>query len=229
MSAHITNNTELESLFSDKSLYLQALTHKSWLNENPEAIGNNERLEFLGDAVLEFVVSSYIFKKFTDKEEGFLTALRANIVNTQNLAKFAQSINLGEMLKMSKGEEQGNGRNNVSLLADTVEAIIGALYINGGLPAAKAFITDNILADMDDKLAEPLKDPKSLLQEAVQATGLNAPRYKVIDEHGPDHNKEFKVEVNIENGVSAMGAGKSKSKAEQDAAKAALVKIELKS
>lgn len=229
MSIKIKNIDELKSLFGKSELYEQALTHRSWLNENAEELGNNERLEFLGDAILEFVVSSYIYKKFPDKEEGYLTALRANIVNTVNLAKFASSINLGSVLKMSKGEEMGGGHSNESLLADTVEAVIGALYIDGGLPSSKSFIMDNLLSNIDEVLEAPLKDPKSTLQEMVQSQGHPAPKYKVVGEEGPDHNKEFKVEVTIENGVAARGSGTSKSRAEQDAAAAALDKIESKS
>src|SRR3989344_6126521 len=120
----------LSSLFKNKELLKQALTHRSWVNENPKERGSNERLEFLGDAILEFLVSKEIYLRFPDKEEGYLTALRANLVNTQNLAKIAEKLKVGDKLFLSKGEEDGGGRENPSLLADTVEAIIGAIYID---------------------------------------------------------------------------------------------------
>lgn len=218
----------IKSTFRDKSLYELALTHRSWVNENAGVARHNERLEFLGDAILEFVVSSFLYERFPDKEEGFLTALRANIVNTKNLAALATKLNLGEQLRLSRGEELGGGRENESLLADTVEALIGALYVDSGLEKAEKFILENLLADVDEKLQEPLKDPKSRLQELVQAKGFAAPKYAVVKEMGPDHNKNFEVEVYIEGKVVAKGAGKSKNRAEQAAAEAALENLEAK-
>lgn len=223
----INNVTELESLFQNSALLSQALTHRSWLNEH-DAPGHNERLEFLGDAVLEYVVSSSLYNQFPDKEEGFLTTLRANIVNTVNLSKFALKIKLGQSLKLSKGEENGNGRENESLMANTVEAVIGALYLDRGLESAQEFIADNLLQDIPEKLQEPLKDPKSRLQEMVQAEGLPTPHYKVISETGPDHEKQFKIEVTVGDTTLAVGEGKSKSRAQQAAAELALVNFEAK-
>ena len=218
--------TDIHNAFSNKQLFEKALTHRSWINENPGSEGNNERLEFLGDAILEFVVSSFLYNLLPDKEEGFLTALRANIVNTQNLASFARSIDLGKSIKLSKGEEQGKGRDNESLLADTVEALIGATYMDRGLESAKDFIHENLLSDIDEKLKQPLKDSKSRLQELVQAEGKSTPRYTVISETGPDHHKEFEVEVSVDGTILARGTGKSKSRAEQAAAEAALLTFE---
>lgn len=210
------------SQFKNQDLYLQALTHRSWVNENHKKRGTNERLEFLGDAILEFVVSEEIYNKFPKEEEGYLTALRANLVNTKNLSSVAQNLELGKEIFLSKGEEDGGGRKNASLLADTVEAIIGALFIDQGLEKAKEFIHKNILIDVDKKAQLPLKDPKSLLQEKVQAKNLPAPKYQVVSEVGPDHNKNFVIEVLINNKSEAKGQGRSKSEAEQDAAKNAL-------
>lgn len=206
----------------NNKLLKQALTHRSWVNENDESRGTNERLEFLGDAILEFVVSLSIYNKFKDKEEGYLTALRANLVNTKNLSQVAEKLNLGAEIYLSKGEEEGGGRTNPSLLADTVEAIIGAIYLDQGIDASKEFIEENILIDADKKASAPLKDPKSLLQEKVQAQGLPTPRYQLVSEIGPDHNKEFTIEVIINGKSIAKGVGKSKSEAEQDAAGSAL-------
>ncbi|EKE05786.1 MAG: hypothetical protein ACD_19C00176G0008 [uncultured bacterium] len=208
--------------FLNNNLLQQALTHRSWVNENSDNHGTNERLEFLGDAVLEFLVSTEIYNKFPKEEEGYLTALRANLVNTKNLAEVAKKLNIGEMIKLSKGEEDGGGRTNSSLLADTVEAIIGALFLDQGIEASEKFIKENILVDTDKKAILPLKDPKSLLQEKVQAKNLPAPKYQVISEIGPDHNKEFIIEVVINGRPTAKGTGKSKSEAEQDAAGSAL-------
>jgi len=218
---------QIKEFFKDKSLYELALTHRSWVNENKNA-KHNERLEFLGDAVLEFTVSSFLFENFPNKEEGFLTAIRAKIVNTKNLAVLAEKIKLGEHIKMSKGEEMGGGRKNESLLADTVEALIGAMYLDSGLESAKRFINMNLLKDIEEKLHEPLKDPKSTLQEIVQAKGLPTPRYFVTDETGPDHDKTFTIEVYVDKESFGQGKGRSKNLAEQDAAKSALEKIKLK-
>ena len=204
--------------FQNKDLLKKALTHRSWINENDKNLGTNERLEFLGDAILEFIVSKAIYEKFPKEEEGYLTALRANLVNTKNLAEVAKKLKIGEMIMLSKGEEDGGGRKNASLLADTIEAIIGALFLDQGIEASEKFISENILIDVDKKAKAPLKDPKSSLQEKVQAKNLPAPKYQVISEVGPDHNKQFTVEVVI-NGISkANGIGKSKSEAEQNAA-----------
>lgn len=208
--------------FKNQNLLKQALTHRSWVNENDKNNGTNERLEFLGDAVLEFIVSKTIYEKFPAEEEGYLTALRANLVNTKNLSEVATKLKIGDMIYLSKGEIEGGGRTNSSLLADTIEAIIGALYIDSGIETAEKFVQENILIDVDKKSKLPLKDPKSLLQEKVQAQGLQAPKYQIVSENGPDHNKEFIVEVVVNGKMQGTGVGKSKSEAEQDAASNAL-------
>ena len=208
--------------FLNNNLLQQALTHKSWVNENPVNNGTNELLEFLGDAILEFIVSKEIYDRFPKEEEGYLTALRANLVNTKNLSRVALNLKIGEMILLSKGEEDGGGRNNPSLLADTVEAIIGALFIDQGINVAEKFVKDNILIDIEEKTKTTLKDPKSLLQEKIQAQGLPAPKYQVAEEDGPDHNKIFTIEVIIDGKEKTKGIGKSKSEAEQDAAMNAL-------
>jgi ribonuclease-3 len=221
----MTDPITLKTIFKDENLYLQALTHRSWVNENVGVRGTNERLEFLGDAILEFIVSKELFIKFPEKEEGYLTALRANLVNTKNLSELAGKIGLGSEIFLSKGEEEGGGRNNSSLLADTVEAIIGALFMDQGIALAEEFIKENILIDVDKKINSPLKDPKSLLQEKVQSNKLPAPKYQVITEEGPDHNKNFTIEVIINGKSIAKGTGKNKSEAEQNAAEKALLEI----
>lgn len=219
------NLTTIKDKFNKVELFEQALTHRSWINENPGIRDMNERLEFLGDAVLEYIVSKELYIRLPDKEEGFLTALRANIVNTKNLASLATKLGIGEAIFLSKGEDAGGGRNNASLLADTVEAILGAIYLDQGIDAAESFVLENLLEDLDQKLAEPLKDPKSRLQEQVQADGYPTPRYEVIGQEGPDHSKSFTVAVLVASRRLAVGKGSSKSTAEQQAAENALEKI----
>ena len=210
--------------FKDAALLDLALTHRSWVNEHKGVRSSNERLEFLGDAVLEFVVSKELYKKFPGEEEGYLTALRANLVNTVSLAGVAKKLDLGPLLNLSKGEEESGGRANPSLLADTVEAIIGAIFIDRGILDAEKFITESLLVETEKRASEPLKDPKSLLQEHVQSKSFPAPKYQVVEENGPDHDKKFVEEVIVSGQVWGRGEGKSKSVAEQEAAKNALAK-----
>jgi ribonuclease III len=215
---------DLSSLFKDKTIFETSLTHKSWVNENRGVRESNERLEFLGDAILEFLVSEKIYNTFADKDEGYLTSLRANLVNTKNLARIAQKLNLGKMLFLSKGEEETGGRKNESLLADTLEALIGALFIDGGLSSASEFLDENLFKDLQTVASKPLKDAKSRLQELVQTNGNPAPIYKVLNETGPDHDKCFEVGVFVDEVLKARGEGKNKSEAEQKAAESALEK-----
>lgn len=210
--------------FTDKKLLHQALVHRSYLNESDEK-ESNERLEFLGDAVLEFVVTSDIVNKFVKLQEGELTALRSRLVNTIALANLAKKLELGQALYLSRGEEGSGGRENPALLADTFEAIIGALYLDQGIDACKNVIDRFILPGAKDAL-ENLKDPKSALQELVQRQGDQIPKYKVISEIGPDHAKVFTVAVMVNNELIAQGTGKSKQEAEQEAAQEALKKLE---
>lgn len=218
----MTDIASLKKLFKNEKLLTQALTHKSWVNENKGKRESNERLEFLGDAVLEIVVSDALYNEFPKKEEGYLTALRANLVNTVNLAKLAKNLKLGKEIYLSKGEEDTKGRENQSLLADTIEAIIGAIYIDQGLEKAAEFIKTNLLTEVPEKIKEPLKDAKSRLQELVQAKGYATPKYKVINEEGPDHAKTFVVEVSVNGDKSGTGKGKNKAEAAQNAAEKAL-------
>jgi ribonuclease III len=212
----------IEKSFDNKDLFELSLTHRSWVNEHSGKRTSNERLEFLGDAILEFVVSKEIYQRFPDKEEGFLTALRANLVNTVNLSKIALKLGLGDKLFLSKGEEDTGGRTNQSILADTVEAIIGGLFLDGGLIKSEKFIYDELLIDIDKIMAEPLKDPKSRLQEFVQAQGYSAPKYEVVKEEGPDHDKTFVIQAIVDGKSWGIGEGKNKSEAAQAAALKAL-------
>lgn len=203
---------KLKIIFVNQQLLTQALTHRSYINEHHTQTGMNERLEFLGDAVLEFIVSQKLYHDFPEKEEGYLTALRANLVNTINLAKIAKKLKLGEALLLSRGEEETGGRINDSLLANTFEAITGALFLDQGITKVTQFLEEYLFVDINQKIKEPLKDPKSRLQEIVQAKKEPAPHYQVVSESGPDHNKLFKVAVSVNNNPVAEGIGKSKLK-----------------
>ncbi len=214
----------LRQEFKDKGLLDMALTHRSWVNEHKGERSSNERLEFLGDAILEFVASKEIYNQFPDKEEGYLTVLRANLVNTAALARVAKLLELGPELFLSKGEIDGGGRTNTSLLADTVEAIIGAIFIDRGIVAAEKFIKANLLSEVEKKASEPLKDAKSQLQELVQSKGFPAPKYQVTEESGPDHDKKFVIEAIVKGETWGTGTGKSKGEAEQEAARQVLAK-----
>ena len=219
----------LEKIFKDKKLYQQALTHKSWVNEHPDDRESNERLEFLGDAVLEFIVSGDLYKKFPDKEEGYLTALRANLVNTTNLSQIALSLDLGNKLYLSKGEEESKGRENTSLLADSFEAFIGALFLDQEIEEVTKFITRVLLPRAEFYSSnKALKDIKSLLQEIIQAKKQLSPIYKVLKEEGPAHKKIFTVGAYEDKVLLGKGIGKSKQEAEKDAAKQALLILKSK-
>lgn len=221
----MTNITKIKKSFKDKSLLTIALTHKSWVNENKGKREDNERLEFLGDAILEYIVSDEIFSRYPKKEEGYLTTLRAKLVNTDSLARVSKKLGVGKYLYLSKGEDESGGRENPSLLANTFEALIGALYFDQGIEKVKELISVNLLSNLPSIVKKPLKDAKSRLQEKVQAKGFPAPRYEVIKEVGPDHAKQFTIEVIINGKASGRGKGHNKSEAAQDAATKTLKKF----
>lgn len=208
--------------FNNKEYILEALTHSSYSNENKD-FQFNERIEFLGDSVLSIVISEYLFKNETTLPEGELTKLRANIVCEESLSEVAKSIKLGEHMLLGKGEEATGGRERVSILADAVEAVIAAIYLDGGLDNAKEFILNH----MDDIIVNSRKgkifrDYKTHLQEVLQSQGETNIWYKLIDEKGPDHNKRFIMQVGMNETVLGIGEGKSKKEAEQLAAKIAI-------
>ena len=212
--------------FKDKELLTRALTHRSALNEkNSSAEVSNERLEFLGDAVLELATTNFLFQKYPQEAEGILTAYRSALVKTETLAIVATNLNLGEKLHMSKGEEATGGRTNIGILADTTEAFLGALYLDQGFDIVVSLLEEILFPNIDEIIKKKLyKDAKSYLQEVVQADGFDTPTYEVITEVGPDHDKEFTVSVNVGDSVIAKGTGKSKQNAQQDAARKALTK-----
>jgi ribonuclease-3 len=207
-------------VFRNQDLLTTALTHRSALNEkNSTSPESNERLEFLGDAVLELATTIFLYKQLPQEQEGMLTAFRSALVKTTTLAEVAKTLNLGEQLYMSKGEEASGGRQNASLLANTVEALLGALYLDQGFEATQAFLEEHLFPKLPDILQKKLyKDPKSHLQELVQAKGFDAPEYVVIDESGPDHDRQFLVKVMINGKKGGEGKGRSKQLAQQDAA-----------
>lgn len=208
--------------FKDPSILKIALTHRSSLNE-PEVKESNERLEFLGDAVLELIVTNFLFHQKPNEPEGVLTAARSAIVRTESLAKIAKSINLGDFLKMSRGEASSGGRENPSILENAFESLTGAVYEDGGLAEASLFVEKTLFPLAHEVLSRgDLKDAKSRLQEKVQAKGLISPVYQVISQTGPDHNKIFTVTVMVDSKPLGQGSGKSKQEAEQSAAQKAL-------
>ncbi|MBI4059272.1 ribonuclease III [Candidatus Microgenomates bacterium] len=225
MTVNSEENLEkrLEVKFNNQKLLHLALIHRSYLNESAET-ESNERLEFLGDAVLEFIVSAKLFGQFPGFDEGELTALRSKLVNTASLANLARELHLGEALYISRGEDENGGRNNPTLLADTFEAVIGALFLDQGIGICQKLL-DKLLMPQAARDLTNLKDPKSLLQEIVQRQGNRAPVYKVISEEGPHHAKLFTVSVVINNQSLATGTGKSKKEAQEQAAKIALESI----
>lgn len=225
-----TSLQELESnldiTFRDYSLLSRALTHRSFLNENPERIlEDNERLEFLGDAVLDFVVGAYLYHRFPEMDEGDLTSLRAALVRAETLAQFAKELDLGRFLRLGYGEAENGGRERIPILCATFEAIVGAIYLDQGLPTIKPFI-ENLAAPALDRIiaSSAHKDAKSEFQMWAQAQFSITPRYEVIGSKGPDHAKIFTVQVVVGDKIWGEGTGRSKQVAAQSAAAQALTR-----
>jgi ribonuclease-3 len=211
--------------FKNKDLLKQAFIHRSYLNENRDlGLGHNERLEFLGDAVLELVVTDFLYNKYKDKSEGDLTAFRSALVNANTLSSVATEIGINDLLFLSKGEAKDKGRARQVILADTFEALIGAIYMDQGYEGAKNFIAQNLFEMIDDIVSGGLwMDAKSRFQEKAQDRMGATPAYKTTKEEGPDHDKQFTVGVFVGSELIAEGSGKSKQEAEQEAAKQALI------
>lgn len=213
--------------FKDENLLNIAFTHRSYINEsNGKGIEHNERLEFLGDAVIEILVSEYLFNRFPDLREGDLTAFRSASVRMESLADVSLKLGFGELIKMSKGEEMTGGRTRPYILANTFEAFLGALFIDQGIDTCKVFLS-SVLFDKIDTIIETKEyiDAKSSLQEITQERFKQMPIYKLINEVGPDHDKTFSVEVWLKDRFLGKGEGKSKQQAQQEAAKDALTKL----
>jgi ribonuclease-3 len=212
--------------FRDNTLLDQAFIHRSFINENPRSgLVHNERLEFLGDAVLELVVTKYLFIRFPHHNEGDLTAYRSALVNAVTLSEVAKGLYINDFLKLSKGEAKDISRARSSILADAYEALIGAIYLDLGYEVADTFITATLLGKTDEIIQKGLyKDAKSFVQEKSQELLSVTPSYRLIHEEGPDHDKIFRIGIYFGNECIAEGEGKSKQEAETDAAKNALTK-----
>ncbi|MFM2330822.1 MAG: hypothetical protein RLZZ26_329 [Candidatus Parcubacteria bacterium] len=212
--------------FSNIDLLVEAFTHRSYLNEHREYAGShNERLEFLGDAVLELAATNFLFKKYPTRTEGELTSYRAALVNTVSLAESAQSLGINEYLLLSRGESKDTGRAREVILADAFEAIIGAIYLDQGFAAAESFIAQNLFGKIEGVIAKrSYQDAKSRFQEIAQEKRGTTPRYETLSQEGPDHAKLFTVGVFIGTEEVARGEGQSKQEAEQSAAQAGLDK-----
>lgn len=217
---------KLNISFRDRSLFRQAFTHSSYVNEHrPRHFQDNERLEFLGDAVLELTISDFLYRHFPLVSEGELTKLRANIVCEASLVRFAESLQFGEFVLLGKGEEQSGGRGRPALLADVFEAFVGALYLDQGFAAVQQFFQVYIYPRIDQGEFSDVTDYKSQLQEKVQHDELGELKYTIVTEKGPAHDREFVAEVYLAHELLGRGIGHSKKEAEQRAASEALSEL----
>jgi ribonuclease III len=216
-------NQRLGLQISDLLLLSRALTHRSYLNEHPEALEDNERLEFLGDAVLDFIVGAWLYNRYPDMLEGELTRMRSALVHTEQLAEFAVEIELGRAMRLGRGESQAGGKERPALLCDTFEAVVGAIYLDQNIDGVMKFISPFLIGYSDDILINHKdEDPKSNLQEWAQSKGFSTPQYVTCSSSGPDHSKVFEVDVYINTKVIARGSGHSKQAATKSAAANAL-------
>ncbi len=217
---------KLNTPFKNRDILVQAFVHRSYLNENREfSLNHNERLEFLGDAVLELAVTERLYQDFPDRPEGELTSWRAALVNAKMLSSIAKELNFGEYLLLSKGESKENGKARDYILANTMESFIGALYLDQGYKICKNFIEEHVLSKLPKILESKLfEDAKSKFQEIAQERTGITPVYEVIKEWGPDHAKHFRIGVYLNQEMIAEGEGSSKQEAEQDAARNAIKK-----
>ncbi len=224
MSNFSTFETKIGHTFKDQQLLEQAFTHRSYLNENRTAgAEHNERLEFLGDAVLELVVTEFLYAKYPEKPEGELTSYRAALVNTQSISEAATNLGMNDYMLLSRGESRDTGRARMIILANAFEALIGAIHLDQGYDAAKQFIAEQLFHKTDDVVSKKLwQDAKSKFQEISQEKAGATPTYQMLDQSGPDHDKTFLVGVYIRDERVATGEGRSKQEAEQAAAEKAL-------
>ncbi|MDD3192341.1 MAG: ribonuclease III [Oscillospiraceae bacterium] len=213
---------KLDYTFRDEKYLAIALTHSSYANEGKKENPCNERQEFLGDAVLSIIVSDYLFRHYSHLPEGELTKLRAALVCEKALCQYALQLGLGEFLLLGRGEESTGGRKRPSILADAFEAVIAAIYLDGGMDPAKKFVLYYAIPAVENHTAAAFKDYKTVLQEIIQKNPEERVTYELVEESGPDHNKRFVVEVHLNSNVIGRGEGRSKKNAEQAAAKVAL-------
>lgn len=214
--------------FKHLELLYQAMSHSSFINDTKRnKLKSNERLEFLGDAVLELISSEFLYENYPEKTEGELTKMRASLVSEYPLAQVARQLNLGEYIILSNGEERTGGRTRDSIISDAVEALLGAIYLDGGIEAAKQFAYRFILNDIEKK--QLFFDSKTVLQELVQKYHIGTLSYKLVREEGPDHNKNYEVNAMLDTKVIGTGSGRTKKQAQQQAAYAAIQTMKVKS
>lgn len=222
-------NEKLPKNFNNQFLLTRALTHRSYMNENKFVLEDNERLEFLGDAILNFIVAEWLYNQFPEKQEGFLTKVRAALVHTQQLSRFARQIDLGSALLVGKGEESAGGRDRDAILCDAFEALIAVIYIDTDIESVKTFVIPFLENESIHILNNHIEeDVKSRLQEWAQAQGYPSPNYKTVSERGPDHAKVFEVIAMVNNRKIAKGKGSSKQQAEKNAAENSIKKLGIK-
>ncbi|MEE0928658.1 MAG: ribonuclease III [Acutalibacteraceae bacterium] len=208
--------------FKNSDLLKNALAHSSYANEVHSKNGSNERLEFLGDSVLSIIVSEYLFNNYKELPEGELTELRASLVCEKTLCIFAKELHIGDFLLLGKGEAQNHGNERASILADAFEAVLAAIFLDGGMEVAKKHVLRFVIPELENREFELFKDYKTSLQEVIQRNPEERLTYVLIDESGPDHDKRFTVEVHLNSNVIGTGSGRSKKQAEQQAARQAL-------
>ena len=218
----------IEYSFREREWLLRAVTHSSFAHENKPSVLDNERLEFLGDSILGFLISEALFRRRPSLDEGQLSKLKAFLVSSANLRRYAERVCLGEFLRLGKGEEKSGGRSKQALLVDAFEALIAAVYLDGGVTPVRGLVRRLFERQIEDvaAAADRISDFKSALQERLHARGSNAAQYRLLDTQGPDHQKLFTVEVRIEGHASARGTGLTKKAAEQAAARRAIESLE---
>lgn len=219
--------SKLGYTFKDRHLMALAFVHRSHVNEHKEVLNHNERLEFLGDSVLGMLIADYLYRYLPSTPEGELSVLRSRLVEASSCYSYIQKQELGQYLLLGKGERMNDGRGRESILADLFEAIIGAIYLDGGLEAAKRFLFKNFSTEIDAILKNPVQNYKALLQDFCQKKYQQTPIYKVVSEEGPDHSKIFKISVHINEEMLGVGQGSSKKEAQQNAAADALANYHL--
>lgn len=220
--------SKLNYAFKDRSLLTLAFIHRSYINEHREVFQHNERLEFLGDSVLGLLIAEFLYKRFPNYPEGELSYLRSRLVEAASCVSFIHRMDIGRLILLGKGERMNDGRGRESILADLFEAIIGAIYLDGGVEAAHRFIFENFSNEIEATLKTPLSNWKALLQDYCQKKYQQTPSYQVLEESGPDHSKNFIIAVIIDNEEYGRGSGASKKEAQQSAAESAMERISQK-
>lgn len=221
-----TIEDKIKYKFNDQSLLLLAFVHRSYINEHREIHHHNERLEFLGDSVLGLLTAEYLYRNFPDYPEGDLSYLRSRLVEASSCVSFVHKIDIGKYILLGKGERMNDGRGRESILADLFEAIMGAIYLDGGLEATRRFLFDNFMEEIQTTLKTPLSNWKAILQDYCQKKYQQPPQYQVLEESGPDHSKNFVIAVIVADKEYGRGNGASKKEAQQSAAANAVARIE---